>query len=238
MRVRFFPSLALVLGSAALVSSSALVTACSDDTANASTRSPESDSGTSSTDEHTRDDESTPSAKDAGADTSNDAKASEQDAEVDAADARVECPATPAVPDLNGPNQCGAIDFGLPAAMFEPVKDDAGLQGGTLPSGIYDTITAERASGAKGSWRETIVLAENGRFTRTRQIDPGTGNLGPLTYRSGTYSMSGNEITLTDDCSSTDLGGSTLPYNVVMDECGLPMLQYSATGFRFTLKRR
>lgn len=219
----------------AVALSSAFVTGCSDDSANASTSTPGSDSGTASKD----DDDQNPPTKDAGGDVSKDANVSEPDVDAaDAADAMAECPTTPAVPDLNGANQCGAIDFGLPAAMFEPVKDDAGLDGGALPSGIYDTVTAERASGNKGSWRETIVLADNGHFTRTRQIDPGTGNLGPITYRSGTYSMSGNQITMTDDCSSTDQGGSTLPYNVVTDECGLPMLQYSATGFRFSLKRR
>ncbi|AKU93558.1 hypothetical protein AKJ09_00222 [Labilithrix luteola] len=216
---------------------SAFVTGCSGDSANGAI--PSSDGGGSTTDE--RDDDRTTPSKDSGSSTGKDGSSSDLDAgtdAADAADAAVDCPTAPAAPDVDGPNKCGALDFGLPPAKFQPVKDDAGLNGGTLPPGIYDTVVAERATGTKGSWQETIVLANNGRFTRTRQIDPGTGNLGVLSYGSGTYSVSGNQLTMTDDCSSTDQRRSTLPYNVVTDECGLPMLQYSFTGFRLTMKRR
>ena len=100
--------------------------------------------------------------------------------------------------------------------------------------------TAERASGNAGSWRETIVIGANGRFSRSRQIDASGNGVGPLTYRSGTFTTSGNELTMTEDCTSVDggPGTNTMQYNVTTDECGEPTLRYSVTGFRFTFKRR
>jgi len=152
---------------------------------------------------------------------------------------------TLAVPILSGPHACGAIDFGRPPAPFTPVDADADstMTGGTIPPGIYDVVGAERLSGNAGSWRETIVVGADGHFTRTRQIDTGSGTPGPVTYRSGTLTTSGSDLTFTEDCyvNGTDPGTpgtTTLPYEVVTGSCGESTLQYTATGFRFTLVAR
>ena len=100
-----------------------------------------------------------------------------------------------------------------------PVDVDAGnsYDGGTLPPGVYDAVLAERASGVGGSWRETFVVDGTNRFTRIRQIQAtADGGLGPITYRSGTYTLSGGSIQLAYDCARSDAtdidaGPDTLP---------------------------
>jgi hypothetical protein len=111
-----------------------------------------------------------------------------------------------------------------------------------LPPGIYDVTLYERTS-EKGSWRETLAL-DGTRFTRIRQIDTGsgTGSLGPVTYRSGTYTAGPNGLVLTFDCAfddttASDAGSSTVPYEVVKNGCESSM-RYGGTGIRTTLKRR
>lgn len=157
-----------------------------------------------------------------------------------------DCPpiAPPLPPDLSGPRACGAIDFGRTAAPFVPVDASAPAfdTGGVLAPGIYDVVTAERASGSPGSWRETIVVGSNGRFTRSRQIDTGSGP-GPVSYRSGTFSTDGGHVTLAEDCyvvndAGADAGISTLPYVADTDACGNTAFSYSVTGFRFTFVPR
>ncbi|MBN9164715.1 MAG: hypothetical protein BGO98_29985 [Myxococcales bacterium 68-20] len=150
-------------------------------------------------------------------------------------------------PVLNGPRACGASDFGKPAAAFSSMNGGGGaMTGGTIPPGTYDVIVAERATGTTGAWRETLVVGADARFTRTRQIDPGTGNAGPVTYRSGTLSVNGSDLTLTEDCyvngatpgtPGTPATG-TVPYKVIEGPCGEVMLQYTEPGFRFTLVAR
>jgi hypothetical protein len=125
---------------------------------------------------------------------------------------------TSTVPSLDAGGGCGTMEFGAIAAPFGPVDGGNAYLGGTLAAGVYDAVGAERASGSKGSWRETFVVDGAGHFTRIRQIDTGLSDasLGPVTRRSGTYTTSGTDITLTYDCAQSDgafvdAGFDTLP---------------------------
>ena len=152
--------------------------------------------------------------------------------------------ASPA-PSLDAGGACGTMEFGAAAAAFAAPSGSNAYVGGVLPAGVYDAVGAERASGAKGSWRETFVVDGAGRFTRIRQIDTGLSDasLGPVTRRSGTYTTSGTNITLEYGCAQSDgavvdAGMDTLPYDVVPgSSCGATY-RYGATGLRLTLKRR
>lgn len=201
------------------------------------TLEPGADSGTDA-----RPDRSKDSGRISDEDSSDDDEEPRPDDEKDGGKDSGDCTGTPSAPDLAGSQACGAIDFGMPAAAFTGVDagDDSEMTGGAIPPGIYDLIGAERLSGTSGSWRETIVFG-GGRFTRIRQI--GAAGLGPVTYRSGAFSTSGNELTFTEDCyvngaTPADAGTTTLPYKVNTDACGTTSLQYTATAFRFTLVPR
>jgi hypothetical protein len=146
---------------------------------------------------------------------------------------------------LPGPGPCGTVAFGLAAADFTQALPDAGgYDGGVIEPGVYDAVFAERSSAARGSWRETFVVDAQGRFTRIRQIDTGTGNgPGPITYRSGTVSTTGAEVKLTYTCAvsgdaGVDASSDTLPFDTASDTCGTTQYRYGATGIRATLKRR
>jgi hypothetical protein len=152
----------------------------------------------------------------------------------------------PVAPSLDAGGGCGTMEFGAVAAPFTGVDagDGGDYVGGAFPAGIYDAVGAERASGASGSWRETFVSDGNGRFTRIRQIDTGSGGgVGPVTRRSGMYTVSGKDITFTYDCAqSNDVaiatpGSDTLPYEILTDSCAATY-RYGATGIRISLKRR
>ena len=81
------------------------------------------------------------------------------------------------------------------------------------------------------------------RFTRIRQIQASAdGGLGPVTYRSGTYTLTGGSIRFDYDCAKNDAteldaGADTLPYDVVPGKCG-PRYRYGASGIRLSLERR
>ena len=153
------------------------------------------------------------------------------------------CTAPP--PALDAGGGCGTMEFGAPASAFGPVVGGSTYVGGTLQAGIYDATGAERASGSKGSWRETFVVDGAGHFTRIRQIDTGISDasLGPVTRRSGTYTTSGTNITLTYDCAQSDgvvvdAGMDTLPFDALTSGACGASYRYGATGIRITLKRR
>jgi hypothetical protein len=149
-------------------------------------------------------------------------------------------------PSLDAGGGCGTMEFGVIAAPFGPVDGGSNTYaGGALPAGIYDAVGAERASGSKGSWRETLVVDGAGRYTRIRQIDTGLSDasLGPVTRRSGSYTTSGTNITMTPDCAQSDgtfvdAGSDTLPYEAVTDSTCGATYRYGVTGIRITLKRR
>lgn len=145
-------------------------------------------------------------------------------------------------PNVDGGGKCGTYVFGTAAVNASTPQAGGAYDGGTLPPGIYDVTVFERAS-EKGSWRETLAL-DGTRFTRIRQIDTGsgTGSLGPVTYRSGTYTTGANGLVLTFDCAfddtaASDAGSNTVPYEVVQNGCE-SSIRYGAAGLRTTLKRR
>lgn len=148
-------------------------------------------------------------------------------------------------PALDAGGGCGTMEFGAPAAAFGAVVGGSTYVGGALQAGIYDATGAERASALKGSWRETFVIDGAGHFTRIRQIDTGASDAsqGPVTRRSGTYTTTGTNITLTYDCALSDgvvvdAGMDTLPFDALTTgTCGASY-RYGATGIRITLKRR
>lgn len=154
-------------------------------------------------------------------------------------------------PVIPGTGICGTLDFGQPAAnavMPEAGTPDGGYYiGGTIAPGIYDAVLFERGSSTKGSWRETFVVAADGKFTRIRQVDTGAGSgPGPISYRAGTISTSGSTITLHSTCvangdagaeTGPDAGNETNPFAVRGDSCH-PTYQYGGTGIGITLQRR
>jgi hypothetical protein len=154
------------------------------------------------------------------------------------------CEATTVSLDAGG--GCGTLEFGAVAVPFSGFDASAGndYAGGAFPAGIYDAVLAERSSANAGSWRETFVSDGNGRFTRIRQINTGSGGgPGPVSRRSGTYAVSGKDVTFTYDCAQNDNvaitvpGSDTLPYEVVTDTCNATY-RTGVTGIRISLRRR
>lgn len=235
MRVTRSAILAFALSSAA--AGGAALVACSSDEASSSSSSGGASSSSSG---------GASSSSSGGSSTSSGGSSSSSSSSGGADGGDGGCTGTgPATPVLDGGGACGTVTFGLPAAAFGPVDVDAGnsYDGGTLPPGVYDAVLAERASGVGGSWRETFVVDGTNRFTRIRQIQAtADGGLGPITYRSGTYTLSGGSIQLAYDCARSDAtdidaGPDTLPYDVVPGKCG-PRYRYGATGIRVSLERR
>ncbi len=156
------------------------------------------------------------------------------------------CTYVPAPPIADGGLACGTLEFGKAAAPFGPVDagDPGPYRGGVIPPGIYDAVIAERNSGAGGSFRETLVVLPNGRFTRTRQLDTSSGGgAGPLSRRSGTYKYSDAGVTFTYECATNndayiDAGSDTFPYEFVGDSCGKGVYRFGLANLRFTLERR
>ncbi len=144
-------------------------------------------------------------------------------------------------PNVDGGGQCGTYAFGT-AAVNASTLQTVTFNGGALPPGIYDVTVYQRMT-EKGSWRETLAL-DGTRFTRIRQVDTGsgTGSLGPVTYRSGTYTTGPNGLVLTFDCAfddttAADAGSSTVQYEVVKNGCE-SSIRYGAGVAYATLKRR
>lgn len=157
-------------------------------------------------------------------------------------DKDAECNDPPA-PTVDGGGPCGTYAFGKPAAEYVKADEDAGAYaGGELRPGIYDTTLAERASGAKGSWRETFAIDADGNFTRIRELDNGSGPA-EVTYRAGKATFGGNDITLTYSCAMrgaevVDAGRDILPYDGMRSGCDAPVYRYGVFGVRATLTRR
>jgi hypothetical protein len=145
---------------------------------------------------------------------------------------------------VDGGGPCGTLPFGKPAVPFTGVDPDASTvpwEGG-IPTGIYDVVKAERASGNAGSWRETFVVGPNGSFSRARQLDLDGGGANPITYRSGTMTPDGGVLwfqfgcAIDGDASINDDAGS-IPYELVNIN-GEASLRFQATGIRATTDKR
>jgi len=217
----------LALLAAASLGALAVGACASDEAAVGAEGDPSLDAGTAS-DSSTTGDSSTTTPTDGSADTGADTG----------------CAQT--VPSLDAGGLCGTMEFGLPATPFGGVDGGDPYKGGYLPPGVYDAVVAERASAAGGSWRETLVVDGAGNYTRIRQIQtsPSDASIGPLTRRSGKYTLlDGGQILLQPTCATSDgtdvdAGSDTLPYEVNGDPCGKPEFRFGATGFRITLRRR
>lgn len=225
-----FLSLSAGLGLAAVS-----LNACGDDPAPASS----SDGGASSSSSSTS---SSSSSSSSGSSTSSSSGSSGNPG--DGGDAG--CTENPVPPDLDGGGLCGTLPFGKPAAQFQGIvdaSDNGQYMGGTFPPGIYDAVIAERFSGGGGSWRETIVVGANNRFTRVRQTNLDGGAVDrPATYRSGTLVGDAGSLRLEFDCAydgdaSIVDTSDTIPYEI-KQECGKTYYRYGGAGVRIWLQRR
>lgn len=162
------------------------------------------------------------------------------------ADAGTDTGCTQTIPSLDAGGACGTMEFGQPAALFGGVDGGDPYKGGYLPPGVYDAVVAERSSASGGSWHETFVVDGAGNYTRIRQIQtsPSDASIGPLTRRSGKYTLlDGGTIRLEPSCATSDdapvdAGADNLPYEVLGDPCGKPEFRFGVTGIRITLRRR
>lgn len=148
---------------------------------------------------------------------------------------------TYAKPGMDGGGACGAYTFGAPAVTFTATDAGGGFNGGAIPPGIYDAVLAERATASAGTWRETLVL-DGARFTRTRQLNLTGTSEGPVTRRSGTYTVTGGELKLTYDCAfsddaGVDAGSDTFMLDVSGATCDKTM-RFGIAGVGVTFKRR
>lgn len=143
-------------------------------------------------------------------------------------------------PEMDGGGLCGTRPFGSPAAVLT----DAGASfpsdaGSVLPPGAYDVTSGERATGLPYNWRETLVI-DGQKYTQIRKFDANQGTAGVTTYRSGTYTVANNRITLNADCAFRDDagidGGSTeFTYDVITEGCKTTLRLITAgTQLRYT----
>lgn len=139
----------------------------------------------------------------------------------------------------DGGGKCEGFDFGGPAVAFEN-HDIEAFAGGVITPGEYDVVRAEIGSSLSSSIRETISFDAAGRFQRIRQITVNAA--GPITVRAGTYATADKSITFTAECQTKDGAdvtpeSLTTPYDVTIDDAGLPMFRYGAAGTRITVKQ-
>ena len=182
------------------------------------------------------------------ANTAEDATPADAGIADDAADSSASC--IYIVPALNGSAPCGAQVI---AAAIGATKGDGGadgdpdggyFNGGTIEPGIYD-LDYFQSSLATAKTSETLVLAADGKFTRTRRLDTGNGGA-PITYRSGTYTASGGSLRLTADCyylndspadGGAQAGNNAVVYRATQNACDRT-IEYGGGGLILRLKRR
>jgi hypothetical protein len=175
---------------------------------------------------------------------------SEEDATApgDAADSSAAC--NYAVPVLNGSAPCGAQV--IPAAI-NAMKGDGGadtdpdggyFNGGAIEPGVYD-LEYFQSSLAAAKASETLVFSADGKFTRTRRLDTGNGGA-PISYRSGTYTVSEGSLRLTANCyylndlpadGGAQAGNNAVVYRATQNACDRK-IEYGGGGVVLRLKRR
>jgi hypothetical protein len=153
------------------------------------------------------------------------------------------CDENPVPPDLSGTGPCGTLPFGGDAIPFSMDAGDFGVadDSGTFPPGIYDTVHVDSPLMAGGSWRETTVVGADGRFTRVRHLQIG-GNPSEVTYRSGTFQVTGDGLRLMFDCMDGDAAtpnpdAGTIPFEVTK-ACGATYYRTGSGSTRASMKRR
>lgn len=145
-------------------------------------------------------------------------------------------------PEMDGGGLCGTRPFGSPAAVLTDAGADFPSDAGTvLPPGIYDVTSGERATGLPYNWRETLVI-DGQKYTQIRRFDANQGTPGATTYRSGTYTLANNRLTLIADCAfrddaGADGGTTSFTYDVLNDGCK-PTLRVITAGTQLRYTRR
>ena len=143
-------------------------------------------------------------------------------------------------PEMDGGGLCGTRPFGSPAAVLTDAGADFPSDAGSvLPPGAYDVTSGERATGLPYNWRETLVI-DGQKYTQIRKFDANQGTAGVTTYRSGTYTVANNRITLNADCAfrddaGTDGGTTSFTYDVITEGCKTTLRLITAgTQLRYT----
>jgi hypothetical protein len=145
-----------------------------------------------------------------------------------------------AAPMLMGPNQCSTLDFGQPAVTPTDVSMAITFRGGAIPPGIYDAVGYSRTAGSlMASYRATLVVGADLRYTEVRQLTTNPMNPGPVTRRSGTLMPTGNMLNRTVTCDGGDAGMDTMtgPYSIE-NRCDSVLLHFGTTNLWFTYRRR
>jgi hypothetical protein len=74
--------------------------------------------------------------------------------------------------------------------------------GPALLPGLYELQSANQPTMVSKSWNEQIVIGEGGTFARVRQAE--ISALGPMSYKTGTFTIEGNDITFTNTCAQAE----------------------------------
>ena len=146
-------------------------------------------------------------------------------------------------PVLDGGGLCGARAFGSPAAVLTLANAAYDVEGGTaVPPGVYEVSSGERTASVPYNWRETLVL-DGTNYTQIRRFDTSNGSAGATNSRSGTYTVSGGEISFVAGCGKALDGGdistgtNTFRYEVETKGCAVE-LRMIVAGSLLTFTRK
>jgi hypothetical protein len=133
---------------------------------------------------------------------------------------------------------CHALAFGQPESIFivVPASQFGTLSGGAIVDGTYDLVAVETSSSTSSSY----TLRSTWRFAGTtiQMLDQlKTTALGPVANRSGTIAVSGNTISRTYTCGSTDATVATLNYDSKLVG-GIQTIRVMSGTLRFTFEKR
>jgi hypothetical protein len=149
-------------------------------------------------------------------------------------------PPTGVPANLMGGGQCNTLDFGRPAVTAMTVASAITFTGGTIPQGIYDAVSYSRTVGTlDSSYRATLVVGAENRYTEVRQINTSSTTMGPVTRRSGTLMPSGMTLGRVVTCTDGDAGMDTMSASYAVEtRCDGVYIHFGTTNLWFTYRRR
>jgi len=135
---------------------------------------------------------------------------------------------------------CHALSFGQPESIFIVISAaQAGtLTGGTLVDGTYDLVAVETTSTslATSTLRATWRFAGN-TLEQIDQLSTSPTSTGPIVSRTASIAVSGNTITRTFTCGSSDVTPSTFTYDSKLVG-GIQTVRVMSGALRFTFEKR
>lgn len=142
--------------------------------------------------------------------------------------------------NLMGPGACSTLDFGRPAVAAMTVPAAITFTGGAIPQGIYDAVSYSRTVGTlESSYRATLVVGAENRYTEIRQINTSSTTMGPVTRRSGTLMPSGMTLGRLVTCTDGDAGMDTMSASYAVEtRCDGVYIHFGTTNLWFTYRRR